>query len=448
MALERIDISEREEKRFRLLTLEERGLVTLAEAAQAIGVSYRHAKRLKKNVRGGIRGLIHGNKGRAPANKTAPEVRERVLELSEQKYSKFNDRHFAEMLVDLEGLNVGRETVRLMRRDARVKPKRKRRAKKHHARRPRKAAEGMMMLWDGSPHHWFGQEYAPCCLMAAMDDATGKALLLRFVDAESSWAYLDLLDGVVRRHGIPASVYQDRHSALKRNDGYWSIEEQLAGRQDPTQVGAAIEALQIEAIFALTPQAKGRVEKMLQTLQDRLVAMLDLEGIKDTQSANRYIDEYFLDYFNRRFAVEPLETVSAWRKPRRGLDIERILSLCYEATVANDNAVRLQGLVIDIPPGRGGRSYAGARVELRQMLDGSWRVYYQDMQVAAAPATEIAEPIRALNRRKRIRAAAETQWVYLASAQPKEEGTSPARTAAGSVRRAGPGRAIGATRIA
>jgi transposase len=446
--MERVVISEREGKRFKMLALVEHGLVTLGEAAQAMGVTYRHARRLKKKAENGIRGLAHGNRGRKPANKTTLELRQKVLDLSDLRYSGFNDRHFAEMLAEREGISLGRETIRLMRRGAGVNPKRKRRTKKHHARRPRKAAEGMMMLWDGSPHHWFGQEYAPCCAMPAMDDATGKALALRFVEAESSWAYLSLLDEVVRRHGIPASVYQDRHSALKRNDSFWSIEEQLAGRQDPTQVGAALEALEIEPIFALSPEAKGRIERMNETLQDRLVAMLDLEGIKDIESANRYIDEYFRDYFNSHFVVEPEETVSAWRKPKKGLDLERILSLRYETTVANDNAVRLHGIVIDIPPGPGGRGYAGAKVEVRQMLDGSWKVYHQDALIATAPATEIAEPIRTKKRRKGLRAATETQWVYLASAQPKEVATSPVGTAAGSVRRAGPGRVIGATRIA
>lgn len=422
--------------------------MTLRDAAEAMGVSYRHAKRLKKKAEDGIFGLVHGNRGREPANRTAADLREKVLELSDQKYSGLNDRHFTEMLIEREGINVGRETVRLLRRGAGVKPKRKRRPRKHHCRRPRKAAEGMMMLWDGSPHHWFGKQRRPCCVMAAIDDATGKATGIRFVDAESSWAYLSLLDVVVREHGIPASIYQDRHSAHKRNDSYWSIEEQLAGRQDPTQVGSALEALGIEPIFALTPQAKGRVEKLMQTLQDRLVAMLELDGITDIQSANRYVDDYFIDYFNSHFAVQPQETVSAWRKPSRGLDLERILSLRYEATVAKDNAIRLHGMIIDIPPGPGGRSYADLRVEVRQLLDGSWRVYYQDKQIATAPTTEIGEPIRAKQRRKGLRAASETHWIYMASAPPKEDQTSAAKTATGSARRAGPGRTIGANKLA
>ena len=122
-----------------------------------------------------------------------------------------------------------------------------------------------MMLWDGSPHRWFGKERAPCCLIAAMDDATGKVLALFFTEFECSAGYFELAWRVVRDYGIPGCVYQDRHSALKRNDAFWSFEEQLAGRQDPTQVGAALEALGIEQIYAQTPQAKGRVEKLFET---------------------------------------------------------------------------------------------------------------------------------------------------------------------------------------
>jgi transposase len=445
---ERIVISKQDEKRYRLLTLVLEGTVTLRDAAQAMGVSDRQAKRLKKSAAEGISGVVHGNRGREPANRLSGELRARVLELSEGRYSGFNDRHFAEMLAEREGISVGRETIRLLRRGAGIKPKRKRRPRKHHSRRPRKAAEGMMMLWDGSPHRWFGKQCPACCVMAAIDDATGKVLGLRFVDAESSWAYLSLLDVVVRKHGIPGSVYQDRHSVHKRTDGYWSIDEELAGRQDPTQVGAVLEALSIEPIFALTPQAKGRVEKLMQTLQDRLVAMLELDGIADMESANRYVDEYFIDYYNSHFAVLPEDAASAWRKPWRGLNLERTISLRYESTVSKDNAIRLHGMIIDIHPEPGGRSYADLRVEARQILDGSWRVYYQDKQIASVPATQIAEPIRTKQRRKGLKAAYESRWVYMASAPPKDEQASLAKTAVGSIRRPGPSRTIGATKLA
>jgi len=297
-----------------------------------------------------------------------------------------------------------------------------------------------MMLWDGSPHRWFGRDVDPCCAMAAIDDATGKLVGLFFTQTECSWAYLELLRRVVATHGIPASVYQDRHSSLKRNDNFWSIDEQLAGRQDPTQVGAALEALGIEPIFATTPQAKGRVERLFKTLQDRLCAMLSLERIKDIAAANEYVGG-FVSEFNEKFSVAALDTQSAWRKPRRGLDMERILSFEYESKVGNDNAIRFDGIVIDIAPGPGNRSYAGLRAELRQLLDGSWRVYYKDKLIASAPANQILEPIRARTRRKGVRAATDSRWVYMAS--------KPAGNDSGnSVRRSGPGRQIGATRIA
>jgi transposase len=446
-----IEISQRDLNRHHVLRMVLENKLSMSEAARTLGVSYRHAKRLRKKLlEKGVAGLLHGNRGRSPANKTSEDVKSMVVALSNQKYGDFNDTHFFEMLRDVEEIEVSRETVRAIRRDEGIKPKVKRKPRKHNKRRPRKESEGLMMLWDGSPHCWFGEGTQPCCLMAAMDDAKGKALSLFFVERECPWAYLELLRRVTSSHGIPSSVYQDKHSSLKRNDSFWSIEEELAGRQDPTQVGAALEALGIEPIFATTPQAKGRVERLFKTLQDRLVAMLRLEGIMDIERANTYIQEFFLDYFNSTFAVEAENTQSAWRKVPRNLDIQRVLSFRYEATVGNDNAIRFAGMVIDIEPGPLKRSYAGVRAELRQPLDGSWRVYHEDKLIGTAPATQIAEPIRTRNRRKGVRAAHDAKWVYLASAPWTEDGgaDASAHTARPTVRRAGTGRSIGATRIA
>jgi transposase len=417
------------------------GRLSLSEAAEKLGISYRQAKRLKKSFENdGISGLLHGNRGRVPANKTSDDLRSKVLALSKDRYAQFNDTHFTEMLVEREDIVLSREVVRKIRREEGIKPKTRRRPRKHHKRRPRKAQEGLMILWDGSPHRWFGSDVEPCCAMSAIDDATGKVVGLFFTEVECSWAYLELLRCVVRGHGIPVSVYQDRHGSLSRNDGYWSIEEQLAGRQNPTQVGSALESLGIEPIFATTPQAKGRVERLFGILQDRLCATLDLEGIKDIAKANEYAPT-FVEKFNGKFSVTAADTQSAWRKPRRGLDMERVLSFEYEATVGNDNAIRFDGVVIDIAPGPGKRSYAGLKAELRQLLDGSWRVYYSDELIATAPASEIAEPIRARSRRKGARAVTHSTCVYMAS---KLVST----VSGNSVRRSAPGRQIGATRIA
>lgn len=444
-----IRISEQGIQRYRLLKLVLENRISLMEAAVTMGVSYRQAKRLKKQVQDqGAKGIVHGNVGRSPANKIDEALRRQVLELSSGKYAGFNDRHFTEMMAEKEGISLGRETIRLLRRESGQAPKRKRRSRKHHKRRSRKSAEGMMILWDGSPHRWFGSKYPPCCLMAAIDDAKSSVVGLRFVEAESSHAYLMLLNDVIERKGIPLSIYHDRHSALNRNDDNWSIEEQLAGCQEPTQVGRVLQELGIETICAQTPQAKGRVEKLFETLQDRLVALLAIEGIHDIDAGNEYLKNYYIDYHNSRFSVEAEDSISVWRGVRSVLDLKKVLSFKYESTVSNDNAIRLSGMVIDIPAGPSGRGYAGVRAEVRQLLDGSWRVYYKDKLIAEAPPTDVTEPIRTLSRRKGLKGAKEAQWVYKASTPMNADGSSSCESVVGTVRRRGPGGVVMASRIA
>jgi transposase len=445
-------VSQKDIRRYELVQRVVEGSLTLLQVTQALGVSYRQAKRLKAKVMAqGLVGLCHGNRGRPPHNRSGQELRTRVLALSRERYFDFNDLHFTELLREHEEIALSRETVRSWRRGAGVPPKRKHQPPKHRRRRPRKEAEGLMMLWDGSPHHWFGKEYPACCLMAAIDDATSQVLAALFCPAETSWAYLKLLEQVVLRWGVPASVYQDRHGTLKRNDDCWSLAEELAGRQRPTQVGAALEALAIEPIFALSPQAKGRVERLFGTLQDRLAASLRLAGIIEIAGANDFLPG-FLQAHNDRFAQAPAQPEPMWGKAPKPSQRERILSLCYPAKVSQDNAVRLDGMIIDIPPGPGKRSYAQQPVEVRQLLDGRWRVYYRERVIAQAPATQIAELTRTRRRRKDIPAAHDDVWVFLASKPSAAERDLLDELSAGptpaSIRRAGPGGLIGATRIA
>jgi transposase len=400
--------------------LVEGGKITLKEAGEKLGVSYRQAKRIWKAVKNkGVRGLIHGNVGRHPPNRISERVKQQVLNLSRRVYEGFNDLHFTEMLTEREEVGVSRETVRKWRREAGIEPKRKRRAPKHRKRRERKAQEGMMVLWDGSPHAWFEPEASACCLMAAMDDATGKLLAARFFPFEGSSGYLWLLQTVVKRYGVPGAMYHDRHGALHRNDSHWTLEEQLAGRQEPTQVGLALEALGIRSIPALSPQAKGRIERLFGILQDRLIAELRLAGMDTIEQANRFL-RGFIPRFNRRFAVSPRESQKAWRGVPRELDLDRIISFRYRSVVGNDNSVRIGGLILDLPPSPNRRSYAKAHVEVRQLLDGSWRVYYQDHLIARHPSTTLRDPVRALAHNRRIKGASSDQWVYLASAPPTQ----------------------------
>jgi transposase len=400
--------------------LVEGGKITLGEAAKKIGVSYRQAKRIRRALRiKGVKGIIHGNTGRIPWNRTTDCIRQRVIEFSRELYRDFNDMHFTEELSEDQKIELSRETVRKLRRRVGIEPKRRRRAPGHRKRRERKAQEGAMVLWDGSPHHWLGPDHPACCLMAAIDDATGKLLVARFFPFEGSSGYLWLLRELVKRHGIPLVMYHDRHGSLHRNDSHWSLEEQLAGRQEPTQVGLALEALGIESIAALSPQAKGRIERLFGTLQDRLIAELGLEGVQSLEAANRFL-KVFISRFNRRFAVCPRESEKAWRKVPLELDLDRMISFRYRSVVGNDNSVRIGGLILDLPPGPHRRSYAKAHVELRQLLNGAWRVYYQDQVIAKHPSTELRDPVRALKHSRHIKGASHEQWVYLASAPPSQ----------------------------
>jgi transposase len=410
-------MSQRERQRFHLLQLVIKGALSLVQAAAVMKISYRHAKRLAARFRQrGAAGLIHGNRGRPAANRLPTALREKILSLSVQRYGLFNDTHFAEQLAATEQIPVSRETVRQLRRAAGIAAKRPRRGKRHFKRRVRKAQEGVMLLWDGSPHHWFGQERAACCLMAAIDDATGKLLSAFFLPTECSWGYLCLLQRIVTHYGLPGSIYQDQHSCLRRNDSHWSLEEELAGQQDPTQVGAVLAELGIQPLFALTPQAKGRVERLFGVLQDRLVAELALHGICSIPPANGFLQSYFIADYNRRFARQAAETTSAWRKAPAPSQLQPIISFRYPAVVANDNCLRLHAEIIDIPPGPAARSYAQARVEARQLLDGSYQVFHQGRLIAKTEPKPIREPIHTKARRKyTTRTQVVDKTVYLAS---------------------------------
>ncbi len=394
-------MSNRQWKRLDAVERIGQGRLTLGEAAEVLGLSKRQVRRLRRTVeRRGAKGVVHGNTGRAPAHRLGEEVRDQVVELRRKRYAGFNDQHFTEKLREVEGVAISRSSVQRLLRAAGIGPPRRRRAPKHRRRRDRKPQAGLMILWDGSRHEWLEERGPMLCLMGAIDDATGELLPgAHFVEQECAAGYLRVLKAIAEEKGLPYSAYMDRHGSLKRNDEHWTLEEELRGVQDPTQVGRALQALEIEVIYALSPQAKGRVERMWGTLQDRLVSELRLAGATTMEDANTVLKAFRTDH-NRRFAISPAEATPAWRAVRRGTDLERLCSFHYEASVLNDNTVRLAGMIIDIPPGPRKRSYAGTRIELRQFLDGTWRVYLGDTVIATA-ASQSLGALRALRRHRR-----------------------------------------------
>jgi len=395
-------VSQKDLHRVHVVRLTMEGRETVGRAAKLLGISARQMKRLRRRMREqGEQALLHARRGKVARNKTGSEKVKQVLVLARGRYQGLNDTHLTEKLREKEKISLSRPTVRRILRQAGIAAVRKRGVKRHYKRRERKAQEGALLLWDGSPHPWFGDPQGQWNLTAVIDDATGALLHGVFTREEDAQSYLICLRQILLQKGIPLALYMDRHGIFRRNDVHWSLEEQLLGEQTPTQVGQAVRELGIEMIFALSPQAKGRVERLFNTLQDRLVQELRLARITTAEEATTFLNRPFKVDFNTRFAKPARETQPAWRPLPKGVDVDRVCSFRYEATVDNDNAVRIAGTILDIAPGPRHRGYAKARVDVRHLLDGRWRVYLKDKLLLETVPPLVPAVLRTARRRRR-----------------------------------------------
>jgi hypothetical protein len=317
--------------------------------------------------------LAHANRGR-PSHRRLPQaVRERILRLARSTYLGFNDHHLCEKLVEHEGFSLSRETLRRLLRQQGLRSPRKRRAPAHRQRRLPSAQLAELVQLDGSPHAWLEARGPFLTALGMQDDATGKILAAQFFPSETTFGYLCLLHQMVSRYGVPLALYGDHSGIFVRNDDCWSVEEQLAGKRQPTQFGRALQQLGISFIAASSPQAKGRVERLWGVLQDRLTSELRLAKAADLDSANAVLRRFVTDY-NRRFARPPRESRPAWRPAPENLD--RICCFVHERIVSNDNVVQWEGRRFQIPQQARRFSFAGAKVQIHQALDGHVSLYY------------------------------------------------------------------------
>lgn len=394
-----MELTPEEARRLHVLTLLETRRITAAQASEALGLSTRQIRRLRKQMRRtGPEGLVHGNRGRPTHNRLSAELRARVVALARGRYAGLNDQHLTEKLTAVEGLTVSRASVRRILRAAGVAAPRRRRPPRHRRRRPRRPQAGLLVQLDGSPYAWFGAAAPVCTLLGAVDDATGTLLAATFRLQEDSAGYLGLLATLGRTRGLPAAVYTDSHGIFVRNDAHWTLAEELQGYQQPTQVGAALQALGIHSIVADSPQAKGRIERLWETLQDRLAAELRLAGITTLPAGDAFLVSTFLPAFNAQFAVPPALAASAYRPVPRGVDLARVCAFHYPRRVALDNTVRVDDVTLQLRPGAGRRSYARAAADVVHCLDGSWRVYVGDRLIAHVPAPPAPGQLRARRR--------------------------------------------------
>jgi transposase len=374
MRQETFALSQKELQRVAVISRCVKGELACARAAGLLCLSVRQIKRLKKRMReDGEAALAHANRGR-PSHRRLPDaVLERVLRLARGTYAGFNDHHLCEKLVEREGIALCRETLRRLLRKQGLGSPRKRRAPAHRQRRVRSAQLGELVQLDGSPHDWLEGRGPQLTALGMQDDATGKILAAQFFPSETAFGYLCLLRQLLRRQGVPLAFYGDHSGIFVRNDAHWTVEEQLAGKRQPTQFGRALEQLGVTFIAAHSPQAKGRVERLWGVLQDRLTSELRLAKAADIDSANAVLRKFITDY-NRRFARLPREATTAWRAAPENLD--RICAFVHERIVSNDNVVQWEGRRFQIPQQARRFSFAGAKVHIYQELDGRISLYY------------------------------------------------------------------------
>src|SRR5262245_27013179 len=359
------------------------GRVTGRHVAAALRLSERQVRRLRRRFEAeGARGVVHRGRGRRSPRRLAARVRQQVVALLKTRYHDLNDCHATEKLRELHGLAVSRPTVRRLRRGLGRPAKHRRRSRQYRARRERRARMGALVQVDASPFAWLQGRGPTLHLHGAIDDATGAVLALHFRPAEDLHGYTTILQTIARMYGLPVALYGDRLNVFLRNDKHWTLAEQLRGVQDPTHFGQMLEALGIGFMAARSPQAKGRVERLWQTLQDRLVCELRLAGIPTLEAANAFLPRFIADY-NRRFTCPPRTAEPAWRRPPRDLALQ--LACRYTRQVAADNTVALGGRWVQLPPGPGRRSWARRRVELRELLDGQLAVLHDGRVLATAP---------------------------------------------------------------
>lgn len=358
------------------------GALSLGEAAGLLGVGERQARRLATAYRTeGPRGVVHGNRGRPPARATPEDLREQLRALANGPYAGVNHTHLAELLREREGIAIPRSTLSDILREAGLKsPRPQKRRSRHRSRRERYPQEGMLLQVDASLHDWLQGRGPRFTLLGAIDDATSKVASARFEETEDARGYLRLLREICRKVGVPHALYSDRHSIFWPTNGE-SLKEQLAGRRSPTQFGRAMSELDIRLIAAHSPQAKGRVERLWGTLQDRLVSELRLAGVTTLEEANTYLPG-FLARFNRLFSVAPATPGNAYRPRMNAAAIDPILCFKNERVVANDNTVRLDDIVFQILPGPNRLGYAKATVAIHESLDRRFSVHLGSRQLA------------------------------------------------------------------
>jgi len=370
---ELLTMSKRELTRLEVMQRIKDKHLTQKEAAGMLGLSVRQVKRLFRAFKTqGAKGLVSARRGKESNNRLDEQIVQKALDLIYERYRDFGPTLAHEKLVEVHQLKISDESVRkIMIAEGIWKPKRAKQSTVHQMRE-RRACFGEMVQIDGSDHAWFEERGPKCTLLVFIDDATGQLMELWFVPDETFFAYCEATRHYVERYGKPVAFYSDKHGIFRVNQ-----ERPLGTTSGLTQFGRAMQELDIQIICANTPQAKGRIERANQTLQDRLVKELRLRGISDMETANAFLPEFQED-FNRRFAVTPRSTHNAHRPLLKVDNLDLILTHQETRTLSKNLTVQFKNIVYQIQSKRPGYALRNAKVTVCENAKGEVTILYNN----------------------------------------------------------------------
>ncbi len=380
---ETITLTKRDAERLRILhqVLDEK--ITQMEAGGILGISDRHVRKLLRRVEAeGAKGLIHRSRGRVSPKKMSVRLEERIVALIRTRYADFSPLHASEKLEERHRIRVSREKLRQVMMSHGLW-KRKRRKREDHVWRERKHHLGEMVQMDGSHHAWLEERGPKLVLMGYVDDATGR-FYGRFYDHEGVYPAMDSLRRYIERYGLPLAIYLDKHSTYKTTRQA-DMDELLKDKQAETQFERAVGELGIRVIHAHSPQAKGRVERIFGTLQNRLVKEMRLAGIKTLEEANLFLEGY-LETFNLRFMKEALEQGDLHRPLPKGIVLEDVLCIKGLRTINDGYLIRWRGQTYVL--GKHSLTVRRQKVMVLDRFDGRLSFRFKDRELEYRPAPE------------------------------------------------------------
>ena len=388
-----ITLNEKQRRRCEIITRLIAGKISSSEAGELLGRSSRQVRRIRQRYEAaGLATLVHGNQGRPSPRRTEPALIEQLRELAGPtgRYHDFNVSHLAELLARDEGIKFPRSTLSRLLITHHIRPPRRSKLPVKRMQRERKSAEGLMLQTDASPHDWLEGRGPEMDLLGAIDDATGKVVYARFRPSEDQVGYLLMLRTVALTYGLPHILYHDRHTIL-RSPKQATIEDELAGRRPQSQLQRIMEQLGIRSIPALSPQAKGRIERLWQTFQDRLRKEMRLAGIASLEQANLFL-ETFIPAYNQRFAKPPRDPQSAWRPLHPEWDLDRLFSTATERKVKADHTISFRGLTLQILREQEQPCLVACKVMVHVTPESELHLYHQHTKLAYRRLDHAATP--------------------------------------------------------